>query len=527
MSLLRVTLKNYRCFTEENPATLEIRPGISALIGPNNAGKSSLIRFAHDLRPLFEKMSSSSFFSSMFAGSSGPYGARESLLADSAAFTDLNARPMVVQIQTESRHPHSAGLSEATSLELTLPRDEHAAPTLRLFAGGDEIPRDEFFDVSRSKQRSNTDISLDAVAEANACLRDAVFVGAFRNALDAKPRSTYFGCEVGTALVSRWKHLKNTPDRASNSLATRVTDDIRSVFDFRSLDINPSPEDDTLVVYTNGRSFALSELGSGIAQFIVILVNAAVRRPSMLFLDEPELSLHPSLQANLVTTLGHYARGTVVFATHSLGLARTVAERIFVVRMKPDGSSVVVPYEDRSSLPVVLGEMGFGHYRAIGFKTVLAVEGPTEIKAVQQLLRLLRKDHEVLVMPLGGSAMINGKRGHEMAELRRVSDRVFALIDSERSSESAPLERAREEFRTACQVASVHCHVLERRSFENYLSESAVRTVMGEKYRALGPYERLKDVTPSWAKEDNWRIVREMALKDLDRTDLLKFLSEL
>ncbi|HEV3255849.1 MAG TPA: hypothetical protein VG013_03110 [Gemmataceae bacterium] len=50
---------------------------------------------------------------------------------------------------------------------------------------------------------------------------------------------------------------------------------------------------------------------------------------------------------------------------------------------------------------------------------------------------------------------------------------------------------------------------------------------MGDKHRALGPYEPLKAVDPRWAKGDNWRIARMMKREDLDRTDLGQFLTSL
>jgi AAA ATPase domain len=45
-----IRLKNYRCFADTNPTELEIGPGMTALVGPNNSGKSSFIRMFYELR---------------------------------------------------------------------------------------------------------------------------------------------------------------------------------------------------------------------------------------------------------------------------------------------------------------------------------------------------------------------------------------------------------------------------------------------------------------------------------------------
>src|ERR1022692_2748496 len=50
-----ITLKNYRCFPDIKPAQFEIRDGLTAFIGVNNAGKSSLLKFFHEFRSLFQR----------------------------------------------------------------------------------------------------------------------------------------------------------------------------------------------------------------------------------------------------------------------------------------------------------------------------------------------------------------------------------------------------------------------------------------------------------------------------------------
>src|SRR5712692_8594322 len=52
-----VELKNYRCFPDENRARFTIRPGFTAFVGANNSGKSSLLKFFFESRPLFQQLS--------------------------------------------------------------------------------------------------------------------------------------------------------------------------------------------------------------------------------------------------------------------------------------------------------------------------------------------------------------------------------------------------------------------------------------------------------------------------------------
>ena len=51
---IRLTIKNYRCFTEANPARINIRKGFTALIGINNSGKTTILKFFYEFRYLLE-----------------------------------------------------------------------------------------------------------------------------------------------------------------------------------------------------------------------------------------------------------------------------------------------------------------------------------------------------------------------------------------------------------------------------------------------------------------------------------------
>jgi len=48
----RITLKNYRCFEDTKPLSLELGAGFTALVGPNNSGKSSFLKFFYEARQL-------------------------------------------------------------------------------------------------------------------------------------------------------------------------------------------------------------------------------------------------------------------------------------------------------------------------------------------------------------------------------------------------------------------------------------------------------------------------------------------
>jgi hypothetical protein len=218
----------------------------------------------------------------------------------------------------------------------------------------------------------------------------------------------------------------------------------------------------------------------------------------------------------------------VLFSTHSVGLARATADSIYALIREGDGHSSVKPFDHLAkNLSEFLGELNYSGFSMLGFNTILLVEGSSEVKTFQQFLRWIKRDHEVVLFPLGGSQLINQNAQPQLEEMKRITNNIVAIIDSERSAAGEALSAEREGFAEACRKAGIPCHLLERRAIENYFSEDAIKKAKGDKYRALDPYERLKDANPAWAKSENWRIVREMNSKELENADLGKFVEGL
>jgi hypothetical protein len=144
-----------------------------------------------------------------------------------------------------------------------------------------------------------------------------------------------------------------------------------------------------------------------------------------------------------------------------------------------------------------------------------------------QWLRLFDKDHECVVLPLGGGTLIRDGVEQELSELTRLSEKIAVIIDSEKAGPTDPLAPQREAFVRACRDLNFNVHVMDRRSIENYLPERAIQSVKGPKYRGLTPYERREDANPTWAKEENWRIARAMTKDEIMATDVGPFLDGL
>jgi hypothetical protein len=308
-------------------------------------------------------------------------------------------------------------------------------------------------------------------------------------------------------------------------MAYEITESIRDIFAFKSLEISPTPDNNDIKVVINGKSYRIREVGSGISQFLMLLVTAAVSRPEYILIDEPELSLHPIMQQRLLEELQRYAKSGVVFSTHSIGLARATASAIYSIQRKPGADhSRVSTFSQTLSLPEFLGEMSFSSLKEAGVKRLLLVEGHTDVQVYKHFLRLLGLSGGTAVIPLGGGAMIHRDRAPELTEVRRLHGNILAIVDSERTERNGEPAESHADFQDLCERLGIPCALTDRRATENYFPQRAIEAALGKTFSALEPYQLLKKSEKRWPKSKNWKIAGSMTKAELVDTDIAVFL---
>lgn len=524
MQPVRLTVKNYRCFPDTHPLRLDIGPGFESFVGINNAGKSSILRLFWECGEIFSAWSRPADLQYAFRGGARDLQPRRA--AGEEIASKLNDRPVSFTFEWDSVDDETGRMVDI-SVTAELSRGEDGKWILTAYEDGEPFDRKSSVDqvwLQAGERRLN----LDPFVRACEFLAGGMYLGPFRNTINVGGSDAYYDIAVGAQFVHQFQAFKSGDTPSQNEAVYRLLQDVKRIFGFDHFDINATPNGDDLQVFIDGRSFRLAELGAGIAQFILVLANVLVRRPTVAFIDEPESHLHPTLQLDFLTTVASYcSEGSVMFATHNLGLARAASDRIYSCRRLALGMSDVQPLEATPHLAEFLGELGFSAYRDLGFDSVLLVEGSTEVKVMQQFLRKWQKDHQVVLLGLGGASMINAHSASELTEVARISPKVLAIIDSERPAADATLAADRQAFVKQCRELGIEILVLERRAIENYFSDAAIKRALGDSFSALQPYQLLKEAEQPWAKRENWRIAREMERTELEGTDLGSFLAAL
>lgn len=530
-----ISLSNYRCFPQSEPAKYSFSTGaITAFVGPNNAGKSMPLRFLWEFRSLFAAIGQPGNLADALSGRHQASGLR-GLGDPDEAFHNNNKLGIEFDFEVSGAAASSSRGPVPRGIRVSVTRPS-ANWTAELYGPSSDFKvsegqRIKLTDGPSLMQGGTAFADVRTLSEAALELSNSLYLGSSRNAISVSGDEPYFDLQVGKAFVTKWREFKSGPNKFANEAAIELQDEVARIFGFRSLEINPSSDGSTLKVNVNRKSHSLSELGAGVGQVIICLAFAATQNASFILIDEPELSLHPSLQLEFLTALQRYAGSSVLLSTHSIGLARSVAQHVYSVQRTGEFSRMR-PWDSAPTLPEFMGEMSFSAHRELGFDRVLLVEGRTDAEPIRVWLRALHLDRRVLVMSLGGSSLINDRSAAELREVTRIaadaSVRVFALIDSERSTQSESVAADRKLFLRNCKLAGIECTVLARRALENYFPSSAIQAAMrSEKYRALEPFEKLETSAAPWGKNLNVRIAEHMAMSDLAGTDLGTFLQSL
>lgn len=528
---IQITVKNYRCFDDANPLRLEIDNGFIALVGPNNSGKSSCLKFFYELRNLWVQLSGEALNNYVRNGG-GVYVNYLGMHDPEEIFCDSNHRDIQIEVVIDDLGPDESGfprvnrvVAKSSRTNMQLWNCEFSYGQSQTVVNKCENPQNLRWIGNMVLDFGNEQYDYSNMAELMQSFNKMLYIGPFRNAIN-EGAAAYFDLAIGSSFISTWNQWKTGGVKSQSRAIESITANIREVFEYTSLEINASEQLKTLAISINGKPYKLSELGAGIAQFIIVFGNAAINKPSYILVDEPELHLHPSLQIDFLTSLASYASNGIIFATHSLGLARSTTDKIYSFQ-KSSGRTIVKLFEQTPNYAEFLGELSFSAFKEMGYEQILLVEGVTDVKVIQQFLRKLKKDHRIVILPLGGNQLAKGGVEHELAEIARLSLKVSAIVDSERIAEGENPKKERSDFKNTCNSLGFEVLLTERRAIENYLSDSAIKKSYGDNYRALKHFELLKECEPSWNKNNNWEVARQMEFDEIKDTDLGVFLEKL
>jgi ABC-type cobalamin/Fe3+-siderophores transport system ATPase subunit len=495
MASLTLKVRNYRAIPYRRPLEFEIGKGITFFLGPNNVGKSSLIKMFYELRAAF-------------------------------ASVLTNQPKQTVSLTTIADELFNQG-SEERAIEIRIIKGSSDLQ-VRIEQEGDQSQKR--YTVSSIRTIGKEGELNEILDDVKGLFVESLFIPSIRPMTLRTHDSKIKDVTVSSSLISeiaQWQTGHSLKRKQEFAELEAGLGELFSTDDFR---IEVGGVSGNLQLRIDGKFFGIDDLGDGVAHFIFALANALFRKPAYVLIDEPEIGLHPRLQQTFVRALAAKATRGLIAASHSLGLARSSADRIFTVEKDLSGVTIREFGDNPRYSPRItdsLHELGYSQFVELGGDCILLVEGRTDIKAFREILRKFNAEQKVIIWHLGGSGFLDsGDVTQELSEVKRLNPRKVAVVfDSERTSASAPLAQKFENFKTRAEEIGYSVYATDLHSTENYVSQAALDTVFPtQNFRALGPFEKFDKTKPHWGKSENWKLFREMSREDVEKTGIGAFL---
>jgi hypothetical protein len=220
---IEITLKNYRCFADRYPAKIVIEDGLTAFVGVNNAGKSTLLRFLYEFRHLFQHFQNIHHWSQATDGEPREMQAPPQIRDRIELYTDSNDRPLTVELRVSGGAAGPSRVPELRSVEFQFRRAERALFRLNCLQHSDQgrfpLGSSSALDEATCVLSNRNDrVCVVQYVEAMRRLSRTLYVGAFRNVLNTGAKTDYFDIQVGDAFIRRWRAMQTGNQRHENTV---------------------------------------------------------------------------------------------------------------------------------------------------------------------------------------------------------------------------------------------------------------------------------------------------------------------
>lgn len=494
--ILGFSISNFRSFSEKQ----YVGPfeDINVIIGPNNSGKSNILRYIRNVYPHLARRDG--------------YTVREfdnprRRAIDNETFSILLHRPFSGVSNAEvlrsalERHP-AASLRRANEywVDFRLNNNGRFDPDFEMYKQGDQQYKSLIGQIWRSANPNTSGGSFEGnwmpdvmnrVVVGSIDIPRVVFIPAFRK-IDSRLEeySEDYGHDPNSKdmIIEELAELSQPPynEQQKKKKFQKIVKFVREILNEPSVDIEIPHDRKTITIHMHDKSLPIEALGTGLHELIIIASRAVVASNSVILIEEPELHFHPELQRKFMKFISNETDNQYFITTHSAHIMDAVPCSIHRVTLESGVSRVTRPVSGNDRREVC-HELGYRPSDLLQSNCVVWVEGPSDRIYVQHWLNAKAPE---LVEGLHYSIMFYGGalRSHlsgldtlltDLIALLPINRYPVMVIDSDREKQYAQLNTSKKRIVAELGGNGGLAWVTQGREIENYVPAKVLSDAIG------------------------------------------------
>lgn len=288
-------------------------------------------------------------------------------------------------------------------------------------------------------------------------------------------------------------------------------------FQEEEITLIPKLDEDVLTLKIgNNKERPIYDLGDGLQSLIIISFALMNREdPTLIFIEEPEMHLHPKWQKLLISTLLDFPQHQYFISTHSNAFINAENTTIYRVHFDETKNKTCIKNVGFAGKRSLLNELGYEASDLMQTNYVLWVEGFSDKIYInywiQSMAPELKEGIHYSIMFYGGSNIQHLELEEHFNNLLPLNSNFGIVIDSDKNSETADIAPYKVNIQSKFDSSNRFCWLTKKREIENYLPHEVLNEAVQEGQRS-----------PDKIKIDKGDFVCKTKFSKLDSTPIAK-----